>query len=140
MTDLDKKVIRDTNTDEELSLRELRSEYYSLRMNGDTEAETFEDYLDQGGETWFLTGKREYSVEAMMVSKETAFHNDLEVTDYTVTDDGVSVNLKGTVGELWVSSLPKVISTYTGDKCLHTSVAGDIPIEPFDPAVAKKIS
>ena len=45
-TDLDKKVIRDTNTDEELSLRELRSEYYSLRMNGDTEAETFEDYLE----------------------------------------------------------------------------------------------
>ena len=74
---------------------------------------TFEDYLDQGGETWFLTGKKEYSVEAMMVSKETAFHNDLEVTDYTVADDGITVILKGVLGEMWATRLSKVISTYT---------------------------
>ena len=47
---------------------------------------TFEHYVDQSGEAWFLTGKKEYSVEAMMVSKETSFHNDLEVADYTITD------------------------------------------------------
>ena len=74
---------------------------------------TFEDYLDQDTEEWFLTGKNEYSVQAMMVSKETSFHNGLEETDYTVTDDGVTVILKGSVGEMWASKLPKVISTYT---------------------------
>ena len=74
---------------------------------------TFEDYVDQDTEEWFLTGKNEYSVQAMMVSKETSFHNDLEETDYTVTDDGVTVILKGSVGEMWASKLPKVISTYT---------------------------
>lgn len=74
---------------------------------------TFEDYTDQGDEKWFLTGKNEYSVQAMMVSKETSFHNELEVTDYTVTDDSVSVILKGKFDEMWVSKLPKVISTYT---------------------------
>lgn len=74
---------------------------------------TLEDYLKKSGEKWFLTGKKKYSVQAMMVSKETSFHNELEVTDYTVTDDGVTVILKGTVGEIWTSKLPKVISTYT---------------------------
>ena len=73
---------------------------------------TFEDYMDQSGEDWFLTGKNEYSVHAMMVSKETSFHNELEVTDYTVTDDGVTVILKGKLGEMWTSKLSKVISTY----------------------------
>lgn len=70
----------------------------------------FEDYMDQGAEKWFLTEKNEYSVQAMMVSKETSFHNELEVTDYTVTDDGVSVILKGKLDEMWVSKLPKVTS------------------------------
>ena len=74
---------------------------------------TFEEYMDQDTEDWFLTGKNEYSVLAMMVSRETSFHNDLEETDYTVTDDGVTVILKGSVGEMWASKLPKVISTYT---------------------------
>lgn len=74
---------------------------------------TFEEYMDLDTEEWFLTGKKEYSVQAMMVSGETSFHNDLEETDYTVTDDGVTVILKGSVGEMWASKLPKVISTYT---------------------------
>jgi len=76
-------------------------------------AVSLEDYLKDGGEDWFLTGKTEYTVQGMMVSKETSFHNDLEVTDYTVTDDGVSVVLKGTLGEQWVSKLEKVAKTYT---------------------------
>lgn len=74
---------------------------------------TFEDYMDQDTEQWFLTGKKEYSVQAMMVSQETSFHNELEVTDYTVTDDGITVILKGNFGEMWASKLPKVITTYT---------------------------
>ena len=73
---------------------------------------SLEEYLEQSREKWFLTGKREYTVQAMMVSKETSFHNELEVTDYTVNDDGVTVILKGAVGEMWASKLPKVISTY----------------------------
>ena len=74
---------------------------------------TFGEYLEQGGENWFLTGKRQYSVQAMMVSKETSFHNELEVADYTVTDDGVTVILKGRFDEMWATKLSKVISTYT---------------------------
>ena len=74
---------------------------------------TFEDYMDQGEEAWFLTGKKEYGVQAMMVSKETSFHNELEAADYTVTDDGVTVILKGRFDEMWATKLPTVISTYT---------------------------
>ncbi len=74
---------------------------------------SFEDYLDQTEETWFRTGKKEYEVQAKMVSRETSFYNDLEAEDYTVTDDGVTVILKGKFGELWTSPLSKVISTYT---------------------------
>jgi hypothetical protein len=73
---------------------------------------TFADYMGKSSEVWFLTGKKEYSVQAMMVSGETSFHNELEVTDYTVTDDGITVILKGKFGEMWTSKLPKVISTY----------------------------
>ena len=74
---------------------------------------TFEEYLAQGGEAWFLTGKQAYTVQAMMASRETSFHNELEVADYTVTDDGETVVLKGKFDEMWASKLPKVISTYT---------------------------
>ena len=74
---------------------------------------SLEEYLDQTDEKWFLTGKREYVVQAMMVSRETSFHNELEVADYTVDDDGETVVLKGAVGEMWASKLPNVISTYT---------------------------
>ena len=52
-------------------------------------AMTLDEYLERGGEDWFLTGKKQYAVQAMMVSKETSFHNELEVVDYTVMDDGV---------------------------------------------------
>ena len=74
---------------------------------------TLEEYLEKSAEDWFLTGKKEYTVQAMMVSKEISFHNELEVVDYTVTDDGITVVLKGTAGEMWTSKLTKVISTYT---------------------------
>ena len=79
----------------------------------DQTAMTFEEYMAQGGETWFLTGKQEYTIQAMMVSRETSFHNELEVADYTVTDDGETVVLKGLIGEMWASKLLKVITTYT---------------------------
>lgn len=72
-----------------------------------------DEYLAQDREAWFLTGKKEYAVKARMVSEETTFHNELEVADYTVTDDGITVILKGKFGEMWTSKLPKVISTYT---------------------------
>ena len=87
-----------------------------MRLDGVVNAPvevSMEAYLAEHGDEWFLTGKTSYTVQAMMVSKETTFHNDLEVTDYTVTDDGVSVVLKGTVGEQWVSKLEKVMKTYT---------------------------
>ena len=74
---------------------------------------TLAEYLEQSENDWFLTGKKEYTVQAMMPSKETSFHNELEVADYTVTNDGITVILKGTLGEMWTSKLSKVISTYT---------------------------
>lgn len=74
---------------------------------------TLAEYLAEGDEEWFLTGKREYAVQAMMVSHELHFRNDLEEVDYTVTNDGVTVVLKGTVGEMWTSKLSSVQSTYT---------------------------
>lgn len=73
---------------------------------------TLEEYLKTGTEQWFLTGKKKYSVQAMMVSKETSFRNELEVTDYIVRDDGVTVILKGAFDEMWTSKLSKVINTY----------------------------
>lgn len=74
---------------------------------------SLDEYLKTGGQDWFLTGKKEYPVQGMMVSKETSFHNDLEVVDYTVTDDDTTVILKGTQDEMWASKLPKVEVTYT---------------------------
>ncbi|MBU5436225.1 alpha/beta fold hydrolase [Pseudoflavonifractor sp. MSJ-37] len=71
------------------------------------------DYIAAHEADFFLTGKTSYTIEGMMVSKDTSFHNDLENTDYTAKDDGVSVVLKGTSGEQWVSKLEKVLSTYT---------------------------
>ena len=73
---------------------------------------TLEEYLALDCEAWFLTGKKQHTVQAMMVSEEISFHNELEVTDYTAADDGFTVVLKGAFGEMWTSKLPKVVSTY----------------------------
>ena len=70
------------------------------------------EYLEESSESWFLTGKKEYTIQAMMVSKEMTFHNDLEVVDLVATDDGETVVLKGTRDEIWTSPLPKVIAKY----------------------------
>jgi len=74
---------------------------------------SLEDYLAQGGQEWFLTGKTEYTIQGMLVSKETPYENVLEGNSGVVTDDGVTVLLKGTVDELWPSKLEKVMGTYT---------------------------
>ncbi len=74
---------------------------------------SLQDYLKKSENDWFLTGKKEYQIQAMMVSKKTSFHNEYEVADYTVEDDGETVILKGTCNELWASKLNKVIETYT---------------------------
>ena len=74
---------------------------------------SLEEYLKCSCEKWFLTGKKKYTVQAMMVSKETTFHNSLEVVDLVATDDGETVVLKGTRDEIWTSPLLQVISRYT---------------------------
>ena len=76
-------------------------------------SQSLEEYLESSREKWFLTGKKKYTVQAMMVSKEMTFHNDLEVVDLVATDDGETVVLKGTRDEIWTSPLPQVISRYT---------------------------
>ena len=70
-------------------------------------------YLEQTSENWFLTGKKSYTIQGMMVSKTLSFHNDLEDTDYVIDDDGETVVLKGTHGEMWASPLTQVLSRYT---------------------------
>lgn len=92
-----------------------RSELAQMLMNfGNLSFETpAEDYIKEHAEDFFLTGKTEYVIQGMMVSKDTAFHNDLENVDYVATDDGESVVLKGTVGEQWITKLSKVLETYT---------------------------
>ena len=74
---------------------------------------TLEEYLEQTGEKWFRTAKTKRTMQAMMVSRETTFENEFEVVRYTVRDDGESVVLKGSCGEMLVSRLPAVVSTYT---------------------------
>ena len=44
--DLEKAVIRDCETGEELPLSSLRKEYENLKNAGETEAANFEDYLE----------------------------------------------------------------------------------------------
>ena len=78
-----------------------------------TKPVTLQEYLEKGKEEWFSTGKKEYIVQAMMVSKPLSFHNDYENADYLVEDDGETIVIKGTVGEMWASKLSKVIDTYT---------------------------
>ena len=44
--DMEKAVIRDRETGEELTLTALRKEYENLKRAGETEAASFEDYLE----------------------------------------------------------------------------------------------
>ena len=74
---------------------------------------TADDYLAQHMEEGFLTGKTDYVISGMMVNEPYDTYNFLELTDYHVEDDGVSVVLKGTLGEEWVTKLSKVLKTYT---------------------------
>ena len=92
-----------------------RSELAQLLMNfGALSFESpAEAYIQAHADDFFLTGKTEYTIQGMLVSKETSFHNELENVDYTATDDGESVVLKGTVGEQWVTKIDKVLETYT---------------------------
>lgn len=69
-------------------------------------------YLEQTDESWFLTGKKEYTIQAMMVSGTLSFHNALEDVDYVAIDDGETVVLRGTRGEMWTSPLSKVVTRY----------------------------
>ena len=79
----------------------------------DQKSLSLEEYLKNRTENWFLTGKKKYTIQAMMVSKEMTFHNDLEVVDLVASDDGETVVLKGTRDEIWTSPLPQVVSRYT---------------------------
>ncbi len=55
--------------------------------------QSLKEYLENSTENWFLTCKKKYTVQAMMVSEERTFHNDLEVVDVVATDDGETVVL-----------------------------------------------
>ena len=74
---------------------------------------TSSDWLTSHMEDGFVTGKTDYVISGMMVNEPYDTYNFLELTDYHVEDDGVSVVLKGTLGEEWVTKLSKVLKTYT---------------------------
>ncbi|WP_294553588.1 S-layer homology domain-containing protein, partial [uncultured Pseudoflavonifractor sp.] len=95
-----------TGTAQRSELAQLLMNFGSLSLESPAEA-----YIQAHADDFFLTGKTEYTIQGMMVSREISFHNDLENVDYTVTDDGESVVLKGTVGEQWVTKIDKVIET-----------------------------
>lgn len=84
----------------------------SRNANEDLDQKSLSEYLSETSESWFLTGKKEYTIQAMMVSKKMTFHNDLEVVDLVATDDGETVVLKGTRDEIWTSPLSQVITRY----------------------------
>ena len=60
------------------------------------------EYLSETDENWFLTGKKEYTIQAMMVSKKMTFHNDLEVVDLVAADDGETVDGGPNLSYVWV--------------------------------------
>ena len=97
-----------TGTAQRSELAQLLMNFGALSFESPAEA-----YIQAHADDFFLTGKTEYTIQGMMVSKETSFHNELENVDYTATDDGESVVLKGTVGEQWVTKIDKVLETYT---------------------------
>jgi hypothetical protein len=70
------------------------------------------DYIEANMDKGFVTGKTDYQVQAKMVSKPTHVYNALELVSYDVEDDNVSVVLKGTLDEEWVTKVSKVIKTY----------------------------
>ena len=74
---------------------------------------TLSEYLDTTDYTWFLTGKTSYAIQGKMVSASTDVYNELEDVSYTAEPNGQDVVLKGTAGEEWVTSLEKVLETYT---------------------------
>ena len=88
---------------------------------------TLEEYLRQSSEGWFTAAKTSRTMKAMMVSKETSFRNEMESADYTVNDDGVTVILKGSYGEMLATKLPYVISAYTKPDGSEIS-AGDFAV------------
>ncbi len=57
------------------------------------------------------TTKKSYQIEGKTVSKANTVHNILEGTNY-IAQVKSDVVLKGTVGELWVAPLHKVLKTY----------------------------
>ena len=92
-----------------LSLLLLISLHYRVQENDHSVQNeiTVEKYLENSDEEWFLTGKKEYKVKAMMVSKETSFHNEYENVDYVVTDDNETVILKGVLMRCGLLSFQK---------------------------------
>ena len=81
----------------------------STKVIETTSSAWLEEHMDDG----FVTGKTDYVISAMMVNEPYDTYNFLELTDYHVEDDGVSVVLKGTLGEEWVTKLSKVLKSYT---------------------------
>ena len=98
------------------TVSETAEEYimiHDLQSDPPQQKMTLAEYFETGCEKWFLTGKKKYPLQAMMVSRETSFRNELEGADYTVSDDGVTVIMKGTAGELWPVSMDKAVMNYS---------------------------
>jgi hypothetical protein len=72
-------------------------------------------------DAFFSTGKTQYTIHGHLSDGNVRVYNRFEDTSYDVTDDGVSVILTGLSNESWVTSLRKVLTTYTkGDGTPYT--------------------
>lgn len=73
---------------------------------------SFEDYLALGLYSWFPTFKKDYRIQAKMVSDDTEVYNFLEDIHYIARRDA-DVVLRGSLGEEYVNNLSAVAATYT---------------------------
>ena len=71
---------------------------------------TEKEFITKHVKDFFLTGKKDYEIHACMSDKNTKVYNPFEKAEYSVKPGDII--LKGTVGEMWVSKLEKVLSTY----------------------------
>ena len=91
---------------------ELRNEGMNTNIMESNEPILLENYLALKLYNWFPTYKKDYCIQAKMVSDQTDIYNYLEDTHYNVNVDS-DVVLKGTLGEEWVNTLTNVAATYT---------------------------
>ena len=84
---------------------------------------------------------KEYTIEVRRGEVGESFYNPLEDVTYAVTEDNIGeyVVLRGTVGEMWLAPIKKVLRDYTGDM-IFTSEWHDITRKPGGKVCAEVVT